>query len=104
MGTQKKSGKAINIILWVLIVVFMFLSVFSYTKELKAKENYEQKYIVRYGKIISETEILTEDGNLWYGEDFPEERYIRILFDSRETTSVEDDIIIDITEDTREVK
>ena len=65
---------------------------------------YEQKYIIRFGEIISETEIITEDGNVWLGEDLPEDRYVRILFDSRETKNVEDDIIIDITEDTREIE
>ena len=93
-----------NYMIWFISVIFIFLIVFSYTKEPKTKEAEEQKYIVRYGEIISETEIITEDGNIWLGEDLPEEKYVRILFDSRKTKNVEDDIIIDITEDTREKK
>ena len=63
-----------------------------------------QKYIVRYGEITSPTKILTEDGHKWKGTDFPQERYVRILFDSNETLVADDDEIIDITEDTREIR
>ena len=98
----KVSEKSMNIILWILIIVFMFLAIFSYIKQLKEIQNKEQKYVVRYGEIISETEIITEDGSLWEAYDLPEEKYVRILFDSNETQNVNDDIIIDITEDTRE--
>ena len=106
METQQKSKheKSMNITLWILIIIFLFLAIFSYIKQLKEIQNKEQKYVVRYGEIISETEIITEDGNLWETYNLLEERYVRILFDSNETKNVDDDIIIDITEDTRERK
>ena len=62
----------------------------------------EQKYIVRYGIAYDfGTVIVTEDGNEWCIQDAPELPYgqkVRVLFDSRETVEVDDDIIIDITE------
>lgn len=101
---KMKMEKGIDILLWILILTFMFLSIFSYVKELNSNKNKEQKYIVRYGEIISPTEIITEDGNIWGGEDFPQEKYVRVLFDSNETETPTDDIIIDITEDARELR
>lgn len=64
-----------------------------------------QKYIVRYGEVLSTTKILTEDGHEWDVIDFPQDdKYIRILFDSKETLRADDDEIIDYTEDTREIR
>ena len=104
MKMKMKMEKGIDILLWILILTFMFLSIFSYVKELNSKEAKEQKYIVRYGEIISPTEIITEDGNEWEGTDFPQEKYVRVLFDSNGTETPTDDVIIDITEDTREMR
>ncbi len=62
----------------------------------------EQRYIVRYG--ITEdygSIILTEDGNEWTLINAPEYEdgtEVRVLFDSNETESVLDDIIMDVTE------
>ena len=64
-----------------------------------------QKYIVRYGEVLSTTKILTEDGHEWNVIDFPQDdKYIRILFDSNETLRADDDEIIDYTVDTREFR
>lgn len=61
-----------------------------------------QKHIIRYGYAYNDgSTIVTEDGNTWCLEDAPcfdEGTSVRVLFDSNETYSVEDDIILDITE------
>jgi hypothetical protein len=59
----------------------------------------EQQYIIRYGNINGD-EIITEDGNLWLLIDPPvynKGAEVRVLFDSKGTVEVEDDVIIDIT-------
>ena len=96
----------LSIFAFVMLIVLTILLIWFDVQQAKAEQilNKEQKYIVRFGEIVSETEIITEDGNVWLGEDFPEERYVRILFDSNETKNVKDDIIIDITDDTREIE
>jgi hypothetical protein len=64
----------------------------------------EQEYIVRYATpIMTDDNGITTyedyDGNLWEVQDAPEiDGDVRILFNSMETFSIEDDIIIDITE------
>ena len=62
----------------------------------------EQKYIIRYGITYDYgSTIVTEDGNEWTLIDAPEYEdgtEVRVLFDSRETKKVTDDIIIDVTE------
>lgn len=64
----------------------------------------EQEYIVRYATPIKTddngiTTYEDYDGNLWEVQDAPEiNGDVRLLFNSMETFSIEDDIIIDITE------
>lgn len=64
----------------------------------------EQEYIVRYATpIMTDDNGITTyedyDGNLWEVQDAPEiNGDVRLLFNSMETFSIEDDIIIDITE------
>lgn len=72
---------------------------FDYIAE--AHSEPEQQYIVRYGIISMDGDILTEDGNRWTLIDGPEisnGTAVRVLFDSKETVNPKDDIIIDITE------
>ena len=66
-------------------------------------EQPEQKYIVRYAHIYNTTDdgVVYEDdnGNLWNVADPPEiNGEVRLLFDSNETMTAKDDVIIDITE------
>jgi hypothetical protein len=72
------------------------------TKGLNGFHAEEQKYIVRYGTTCNYgAVIVTEDGNEWTLIDAPEYENgteVRVLFDSRETKNVTDDIIIDVTE------
>ena len=62
----------------------------------------QQKYIVRFGVSYDfGTVIVTEDGNEWTIQDPPELAYgqkVRVLFDTKETITETDDIIIDIIE------
>lgn len=65
----------------------------------------EQKYIARYATAISidnkgVTTYKDYNGNLWEVQDAPTEIGCdaRLLFDSNETLTETDDIIIDITE------
>ena len=65
----------------------------------------EQKYIARYATAISidnkgTTTYRDYNGNLWEVQDAPTEigYDARLLFDSNETFTETDDIIIDITE------
>lgn len=72
---------------------------FDYIAE--AHSEPEQQYIVRYGIISMDGDILTEDGNRWTLIDGPEisnGTAVRVLFDSKKTVNPKDDSIIDITE------
>lgn len=72
---------------------------FGYIAE--AHSEPEQQYIVRYGIISMDGDILTEDGNRWTLIDGPEisnGTAVRVLFDSKKTVNPKDDSIIDITE------
>ena len=61
-----------------------------------------QEYIIRYGTAHCYGAVIeTEDGNIWTLEDAPEFEEgskVRVLFNSCGTETVEDDIIIDVTE------
>lgn len=72
---------------------------FDYIAE--AHSEPEQQYIVRYGIISMDGDILTKDGNRWTLIDGPEisnGTAVRVLFDSKKTVNPKDDSIIDITE------
>lgn len=64
----------------------------------------EQKYIVRYATAFDiadgVTTYIDSEGNEWKAIDAPTEMgcVARLLFDSKETVSIYDDEIIDITE------
>jgi hypothetical protein len=64
----------------------------------------EQQYVVRYATPIHTddngvTTYEDYDGNIWCVQDAPETNGdVKITFNSMETFSIEDDVVIDITE------
>lgn len=64
----------------------------------------EQQYVARYATPIHTdsngiTTYEDTDGNLWCVQNAPEiNGDVKIIFDSMETFSIEDDVVIDITE------
>ena len=75
----------------------------SITTETEPTEPTEQKYIVKYATPPEYTDdgiiYVDTNGDEWHVIDPPEiEGDVRLLFDSKETKDVSDDVIIDITE------
>lgn len=75
----------------------------SITTETEEQEPTEQKYIVKYATPSEYTDdgiiYVDTNGDKWEVIDPPEiEGDVRLLFDSKETKDVSDDVIIDITE------
>ena len=70
--------------------------------EARAMETQKESYEVRYGTMNhSSSTIMTEDGNIWILRDsagFEDGTKVRVLFNTCQTETLEDDIIIDITE------
>lgn len=97
---KRIKGNAFRVTAVILLLTFAGIAGnFDYIAE--AHSEPEQQYIIRYGIISMNGDILTEDGNRWTLIDGPEisnGTAIRVLFDSKETVNPKDDIIIDITE------
>lgn len=103
---EKRKQKTINVVMTVITAFTCALTVWavhsSNANANTAKVEIEQKYIARYGVTFDNgNTIKTYDGNTWTLIDAPEHEdgtEVRVLFDSMETPSPLDDIIIDITE------
>lgn len=112
-STRIKRERRLEIIKGCMAIALIFVCAgivgkMDYESEIKANAaieseiETEQKHIVRYG-VTSEwgSIIETEDGNIWTLEDAPEFEdgtEVRVLFDSNETVSSLDDVIIDVVE------
>lgn len=102
---EKRRQKTINVLLavfTVFICTLAFCIIHTDKANANVAEETKQKYIVRYGTTFDYgSTIITHDGNIWTLIDAPEYTdgtEVRVLFDSMETPSPLDDIIIDITE------
>ena len=104
---KRRLEKAKNTVLGIIgtvffIVAFAIVGHNDYETMAKETNTTEQKYIARYGTTYDKgCTIVTEDGNEWTLIDAPEYEdgtEVCVLFDSRRTKKVTDDIIISVTE------
>ena len=100
---KRKAEIREHILIGVLSLLICGAYLWLSTEEYKTEYGEEQKYLVRYATVqsISKEGVTTYRdtyGNEWEYQDAPLEKNVRLLFDSRNTKDIHDDIIVDITE------